>query len=192
MLSNVMSVARRQGDPHLLEDAQLQSEGTRAAYVRDLLAHGKVLQALRFVRRHRVENVAPAVFMDVAAAQDDPCVFAAAYRFCSNFVPGFSLLPDYAFYTEVLQAGQQPVAARAKQSRQAAAGGGGGGAPSPMMPVSTAAGGGAIGGSAAAVGSSSSSSSSSGGATIIAGAAAAAGGGTGTTIGGGAGVVNSF
>lgn len=164
MLSSVMSVARRGGDPHLLEDAQLQSEGTRAAYVRDLLAHGKVLQALRFVRRHRVENVAPAVFMDVAAAQDDPCVFAAAYRFCSNFVPGFSLLPDYAFYNEVLAAGQQPVAARGGgkhgKQQQGGQGGGGGGAgggaaaagassssaaaSTPPVPVSTAAGGGSF------------------------------------------------
>lgn len=160
-----MSVARRHGDPRLLEDAQLQSEGTRAAYVRDLLAHGNVLQALRFVRRHRVENVAPAVFMDVAAAQDDPCVFAAAYRFCSSFVPGFSLLPDFNFYNEVLKAGQQPHAARAKQSNKAGGGAAGAhaaGLSTPAMPVSTAAG---VGSGAVQGGGGPSSYSSDGGGT---------------------------
>ena len=61
-----------------------------------------MLDALRYVRRHRVGSVAPVVFMDVAAAQEDAAVFAAVFRFCSEFVPGFSQLHDYPFYASVL------------------------------------------------------------------------------------------
>ena len=71
--------------------------------VRDMLTAGQVLQALRYVRRHRVESVPPAVFMEAAAAQDDPPVYASTYRFCSEYVPGFAELPDYSYYTLRLQ-----------------------------------------------------------------------------------------
>ena len=54
------------------------------------------------MRRHRIESVAPAVFMDVAVARDDPEVYVTVFRFCTDFVPGFALLPDHAFYARRL------------------------------------------------------------------------------------------
>jgi hypothetical protein len=70
--------------------------------VREMLLAGQVLQALRYVRRNRVESVPPAVFMEAAAAQDDPPVYASTYRFCSEYVPGFRDLPDHAYYSHRL------------------------------------------------------------------------------------------
>lgn len=70
--------------------------------VREMLLAGDVLQALRYVRRHRVESVPPAVFMEAAAMHDDPPVYASTYRFCSEYVPGFAELPDYPYFTHRL------------------------------------------------------------------------------------------
>ncbi len=70
--------------------------------VREMLLAGQVLQALRYVRRNRVESVPPAVFMEAAAAQDDPPIYASTYRFCSEYVPGFADLPDHAYYSHRL------------------------------------------------------------------------------------------
>lgn len=57
--------------------------------VRDLLAAGEILQALRYVRRNRVESVPPAAFVEAAAAQNDPLVLASTLHFCAGNVPGF-------------------------------------------------------------------------------------------------------
>ena len=83
-------------------DAQRRAHG-HDALVREMLSAGNVLAALRYVRRHRVESVPPAVFMEAAAAQDDPPVYASTYRFCSEYVPGFAELPDHAYYERRLQ-----------------------------------------------------------------------------------------
>jgi hypothetical protein len=82
-------------------DAQRRAHG-HDALVREMLSAGNVLAALRYVRRHRVESVPPAVFMEAAAAQDDPPVYASTYRFCSEYVPGFAELPDHAYYSRRL------------------------------------------------------------------------------------------
>lgn len=58
--------------------------------VRELLASGEILQALRYVRRNRVEAVPPAVFVEAATAQNDPLVLASTLRFCSANVPGWT------------------------------------------------------------------------------------------------------
>jgi len=87
-------------DPGVLQmavDAQRRAHG-HDTLVREMLSSGNVLAALRYVRRHRVESVPPAVFMEAAAAQDDPPVYASTYRFCSEYVPGFAELPDHAYY----------------------------------------------------------------------------------------------
>lgn len=78
-------------------DAQRRAHA-HDAVVREMLTAGLVLQALRYVRRHRVESVPPAVFMEAAAAADDPPVYASTYRFCSEYVPGFAELPDHPYY----------------------------------------------------------------------------------------------
>ena len=58
--------------------------------VRELLASGEILQALRYVRRNRVEAVPPAAFVEAATAQNDPLVLASTLRFCSANVPGWA------------------------------------------------------------------------------------------------------
>jgi hypothetical protein len=66
------------------------------AIVRDMLASGQVLAALRYARRQRVESVPPALFMEAAASSKNLQIFASAFQFCAQHVPGFSGLPDYA------------------------------------------------------------------------------------------------
>ncbi len=86
---------------------QLAVDARRRAHahdtlVRDMLAAGEVLQALRYVRRNRVESVPPAVFVEAAAAQDDPRVFSSVFHFCSTHVPGFASLPDYPVWSGLM------------------------------------------------------------------------------------------
>ena len=69
-----------------------------AEAVRDMLARGDVLGALRHARRYRVESVPPVYFMDCAVQSGDPCVLATAYRFCADHVPEFSKTPEHAHY----------------------------------------------------------------------------------------------
>lgn len=66
------------------------------AIVREMLATGEVLAALRYVRRHRVESLLPAVFMEAAAKSGRSRLFHSAFYFCSAHVPGFSALPEYS------------------------------------------------------------------------------------------------
>jgi hypothetical protein len=67
--------------------------------VRDLLAAGDILQALRYVRRNRVESVPPAAFVEAAVALNDPLVLASTLHFCGANVPGFqavNMLPSFS------------------------------------------------------------------------------------------------
>jgi len=87
--------------------AQLAADAQRRslphdAVVRGMLSAGQVLLALRYARRHRVENVPPAVFLDAAAQADMP-TYASAYRFCADHVSGFSSLPDFERHASRLQ-----------------------------------------------------------------------------------------
>lgn len=72
------------------------------AIVRDMLNNGQVLAALRYVRRHRVESMLPAVFMEAAAKSGNARLFHSAFSFCAMHVPGFSALPDYGAWKSML------------------------------------------------------------------------------------------
>lgn len=84
--------------------------------VRRLLAEGSILAALRYVQRHHVETVPPAVFMESAAAvrSRDPVIYSAVFRFCAEYVPGFQAMPDYANYIAMLQQ-QNPLSSPTQQ-----------------------------------------------------------------------------
>ena len=43
--------------------------------------------ALRYVRRHRVESVAPMVFLEAALRENCAQTYTTVYRFCYEFVP---------------------------------------------------------------------------------------------------------
>ena len=81
----------------LADDARCRAH-THDALVRAMLAAGQVVQALRYVRRNRVESVPPALFVEAAAALEDASIFSAVFHFCSNHVPGFAQLPDYPYW----------------------------------------------------------------------------------------------
>jgi hypothetical protein len=72
--------------------------------VRDMLASGQVLTALRYVRRHRVESMPPVLFMEAAAKSKNTRLFHSAFRFCSLHVPGFSALPEFGAWKSRLSA----------------------------------------------------------------------------------------
>ena len=58
---------------------------------------------MRYVHRHKVESVPPAVFVEAAAAEGDPVTYAAVFRFCSEHVPDFRSLADFRHFTQLLQ-----------------------------------------------------------------------------------------
>ena len=49
--------------------------------------------ALRYVRRHRVESVAPMVFLEAALRENCAQTYATVYRFCYELVPFVSPPP---------------------------------------------------------------------------------------------------
>jgi hypothetical protein len=100
-LAHAADAAGLEGVRQMAVDAQRRAHA-HDTLVREMLLAGQVLQALRYVRRNRVESVPPAVFMEAAAAQDDPPIYASTYRFCSEYVPGFADLPDHAYYSHRL------------------------------------------------------------------------------------------
>ncbi len=100
-LALAADAAGLEGVRQMAVDAQRRAHA-HDTLVREMLLAGQVLQALRYVRRNRVESVPPAVFMEAAAAQDDPPIYASTYRFCSEYVPGFADLPDHAYYSHRL------------------------------------------------------------------------------------------
>ena len=64
--------------------------GDHDAQCRALLKRGRLLEALRIVRKHRLaDSVRPLEFLDEALAAGPATVFTAIFRFCSWFVPGF-------------------------------------------------------------------------------------------------------
>ena len=44
----------------------------------------------------------PAAFVGAAAAEGDPVVYAAVYRFCAENVPDFNAMPDFISYQRLL------------------------------------------------------------------------------------------
>lgn len=72
------------------------------ATVRALLAEGKLLPALRVMRRHRVQDVEPAELMEAAGVRGDPVEYAAVLQFCMELVPHFSEAPEFEAYAAPL------------------------------------------------------------------------------------------
>lgn len=70
-----------------LAGAVLCRIGEHEQHCRNLLARGKVLQALRHCQKHRVPNLAPKVFLDAAVELNDTQNFTAVYRFCQEHIP---------------------------------------------------------------------------------------------------------
>ena len=76
------------------------------AVVRALLAQGRLLSALRYVRRREVTSVPPAAFLDAALAEGSPVVYAAVFRFCLEQVPDFKATANFASYAQLLDQSQ--------------------------------------------------------------------------------------
>lgn len=55
-----------------------------------LFKHNRLIDSLRMLKDHHLSSIAPVTFLDAAAASQDPMLFASVYRFCKEFVPGFT------------------------------------------------------------------------------------------------------
>merc|ERR1739848_231493 len=55
-----------------------------------LFKHNRLIDSLRMLKDHHLSSIAPVTFLDAAAASQDPMLFASVYRFCNEFVPGFT------------------------------------------------------------------------------------------------------
>ncbi|KAK3271190.1 hypothetical protein CYMTET_20446 [Cymbomonas tetramitiformis] len=95
----------------------LQNQQGQETYVRLLLREGRIVEALRYVRRHRVESVPPTIFLDAAKELGDPAIYTTVFRFCSEFVPNFANMADYPAYTRKLHGIIHRGPAPATQSR---------------------------------------------------------------------------
>ena len=70
-------------------------ENARAAHAMRLIREGRVVAALRYARRRKVESAPAAAFVDAAAASGDRITFYAAFRFCAENVPEFAQAPEF-------------------------------------------------------------------------------------------------
>ncbi|GLT38636.1 hypothetical protein SLA2020_128690 [Shorea laevis] len=71
-------------------------------YVLLLVQDGYYLEALRYVRKHKVTGVRPSLFLEAAFASNDSQHLAAVLRFFSDFIPGFQNTTDFCAYHRVL------------------------------------------------------------------------------------------
>ncbi|GKV34511.1 hypothetical protein SLEP1_g42881 [Rubroshorea leprosula] len=71
-------------------------------YVLLLVQDGYYLEALRYVRKHKVTGVRPSLFLEAAFSSNDPQHLAAVLRFFSDFIPGFRNTTDFCAYYRVL------------------------------------------------------------------------------------------
>lgn len=71
-------------------------------YVMLLVQDGYYLEALRYVRKHKVTGVRPSLFLEASFASNDPQHLAAVLRFFSDFIPGFRHTSDFYTYHRVL------------------------------------------------------------------------------------------
>ncbi|GKV25876.1 hypothetical protein SLEP1_g35257 [Rubroshorea leprosula] len=71
-------------------------------YVLLLVQDGYYLEALRYVRKHKVTGVRPLLFLEAAFASNDSQHLAAVLRFFSDFIPGFQSTTDFCAYHRVL------------------------------------------------------------------------------------------
>ncbi|XP_065855203.1 uncharacterized protein [Euphorbia lathyris] len=71
-------------------------------YVVLLVQDGYYLEALRYVRKHKVATVRPSLFLEAASASSDSQHLAAVLRFFSDFIPGFVNTLDHQTYYSFL------------------------------------------------------------------------------------------
>ncbi|WCJ34057.1 hypothetical protein M5689_015383 [Euphorbia peplus] len=71
-------------------------------YVVLLVQDGYYLEALRYVRKHKVTTVRPSLFLEAASASNDSQHLAAVLRFFSDFIPGFVNTMDHHTYYRFL------------------------------------------------------------------------------------------
>ncbi|KAG5555488.1 hypothetical protein RHGRI_006214 [Rhododendron griersonianum] len=80
-------------------------------YVLLLVQDGYYLEALRYVRKNKVNSVRPSLFLEAAYASNDSQQLAAVLRFFSDFIPEFKSTSDHNSYSRVLAEMNSSVAA---------------------------------------------------------------------------------
>ena len=78
-------------------------ENARAAHAMRLIREGRVVAALRYARRRKVESAPAAAFVDAAAASGDRNAFYAAFRFCAENVPEFARAPEFETHRRAVE-----------------------------------------------------------------------------------------
>eukprot|EP00257_Ricinus_communis_P023869 XP_015583977.1 regulator of MON1-CCZ1 complex [Ricinus communis] len=71
-------------------------------YVVQLVQDGYYLESLRYARKHKVNSVRPALFLEAALASNDSQLLAAVLRFFSDLIPGFINTSDHHTYYRIL------------------------------------------------------------------------------------------
>lgn len=80
-------------------------------YVLLLVQDGYYLEALRYVRKYKVDSVRPSLFLEAAFASNDSQHLAAVLRFFSDYIPGFRNTSDHNSYCRVLSEMTSSIAA---------------------------------------------------------------------------------
>ncbi|KAK9986603.1 hypothetical protein SO802_031554 [Lithocarpus litseifolius] len=80
-------------------------------YVLFLVQDGYYLEALRYARKYKVNNVRPSLFLEAAFASNDSQHLAAILRFFSDFIPGFQKTSDHNTYYRILNEMNSSIAA---------------------------------------------------------------------------------
>ncbi|XP_020526205.1 mic1 domain-containing protein DDB_G0286707 isoform X2 [Amborella trichopoda] len=71
-------------------------------YVLMLLQDGYYLEAIRYVRRNKVNTIRPSLFLEAAMASNDPQHLASVLRFFSEFLPDFRNTSDHSTFRSIL------------------------------------------------------------------------------------------
>ncbi|GAB4851507.1 hypothetical protein Ancab_030907 [Ancistrocladus abbreviatus] len=71
-------------------------------YILSLVEDGCYLEALRYARKYKVNDIRPSLFLDAARSSNDPQHLAAVLRFFLDFTPGFKNTLDHAEYCHIL------------------------------------------------------------------------------------------
>ncbi|XP_010257533.1 PREDICTED: uncharacterized protein C18orf8 isoform X2 [Nelumbo nucifera] len=80
-------------------------------YVLLLVQDGYYLEALRYVRKNKVNTIRPSLFLDATISSNDLQHLAAVLRFFSDFIPGFTNTSDHETYYRILNEMNSSVAA---------------------------------------------------------------------------------
>ncbi|KAI4341284.1 hypothetical protein MLD38_026024 [Melastoma candidum] len=85
-------------------------------YVISMVQDGYLLEALQYAKKHKVTNVRPALFLEVAFASNNVERLATVLRFFSDFIPGFLSSTDHNTYSQILSEMNAAAAAAAATS----------------------------------------------------------------------------